>query len=348
MGQIKNIKLHIVTDIKKNTKCEDMDPPQEYYGYNDGTESYDQGNTGVRSQPPQPMDTYGGHDQQYGQTQLFEDTSNYNDPNMFQEQDLSSQQMMYPGQEFLQSNPGANMAANMAMQYGQQFVPAAGEYVEKKIESFLSLPKLKYYFAVDTAYVVKKLSLLAFPFAHEDWSLKYDKSEPAAPRYEINSPDLYIPSMAFLTYVLICGLIFGTQNRFTPEQLGMTASTAMAWLVLELVVIIATLYTTGISGNVRYLDLLALCGYKYVGMIAVALCGLTFRLTGYYVALGWMSLSIAFFMARTLRLVINPHPANDGVARSSGEKRRLYILLYISLTQPLFMYFLTRQLNQSV
>merc|ERR1719495_273297 len=334
-----------------------MDPPQEYYDYtSNNAGSYSPSRPkptqrGVRSQPPQPMDPYADQqynsDQQYGgQTQLFEDTSNYNNPAMFQEHDLhSQQQQQWPGQQFLQENPGANMAANMAMQYGQTFVPAAGEYVEKKIESFLSISKLKYYFAVDTTYVVKKLGLLAFPFAHEDWSLKYDKTEPVAPRYEINSPDLYIPTMAFVTYVLVCGLVFGTQNRFTPEQLGMSASSALVWLVLELVVIITTLYMTGIAGNVRYLDLLALCGYKYVGMIIIAFSGLMFRLTGYYLALGWMSLSIAFFMARTLRLVINPHQQQDGVARTGGATRRLYILLYISLTQPVFMYFLTRHLN---
>jgi len=326
-----------------------MDPPQEYLANTAGSYSPThqkptmRGRGGVRSQPPQAMDPYG--QDQYRQTQLFEDTSNYNDPNMFQQQDLTPQSL-YPGQQFLQ-DPGANMAANIAMQYGQQFVPAAGEYVEKRIESFLSVSKLKYYFAVDTSYVLKKLGLIAFPFAHEDWSLKYDKSEPVAPRYEINSPDLYIPSMAFVTYVLLCGLIFGTQDRFTPEQLGMTASSVLVWLVLELVVIIATLYMTGISGNVRYLDLLSLCGYKYVGMIIVALSGLMFKLTGYYIALGWMSLSMAFFMARTLRLVINPHIQNEGVARSTGATRRLYILLYISLTQPIFMYFLTRHLNDA-
>jgi len=335
-----------------------MDPPQEFMdisgGYSSAQQQPAMRGRGPRSLPPQTNEGYGDQQQQqpYSSTQLFEDTSNYNDPRMFQQQDLSPQQpaapsaaAAYPGQQFLQDPMAANMAASMAMQYGQQFVPAAAEYAEKKIESFLSISKLKYYFAVDTSYVLKKLGLLAFPFAHEDWTLKYDKSQPVAPRYEINSPDLYIPSMAFVTYVLICGLILGTQNRFTPEQLGVTGSTVLVWLVIELCVIITTLYVTGISANVRYLDLLALCGYKYVGMIAAALAGLLFHLTGYYVALGWMSLSIAFFMARTLRLFINPDIPSDGVARSVGHTRRLYLLLYISLTQPIFMYFLTRHLN---
>ena len=52
------------------------------------------------------------------------------------------------------------------------------------------------------------------------------------------------------------------------------------------------------------------------------------------------------FQARTLRLVINPHQPQEGVARSGGATRRLYILLYISLTQPVLMYFLTRHLNK--
>ena len=45
----------------------------------------------------------------------------------------------------------------------------------------------------------------------------------------------------------------------------MTASSALVWLLVELLVIIITLYIFGMSSDVRYLDLVALCGYKYVG-----------------------------------------------------------------------------------
>lgn len=47
----------------------------------------------------------------------------------------------------------------------------------------------------------------------QDWTCKYSKSEPVAPRYEINVPDLYIPVMAFVTYVLLAGSVLGTQMR---------------------------------------------------------------------------------------------------------------------------------------
>ena len=55
---------------------------------------------------------------------------------------------------------------------------------------------LKNYFSVDTNYVLKKLSLLAFPYTHTDWSVQYQSQQdpvPLPPRQSINTPDLYIP-----------------------------------------------------------------------------------------------------------------------------------------------------------
>lgn len=43
--------------------------------------------------------------------------------------------------------------------------------------------------------------------------MKFEQEEPVQPRYEINAPDLYIPTMAYLTYVVVAGLVLGTQNR---------------------------------------------------------------------------------------------------------------------------------------
>jgi len=49
----------------------------------------------------------------------------------------------------------------------------------------------------------------------QDWSIKYEAdSQPVQPRYEINAPDLYIPVMAYVTYVLVAGLVLGTQERY--------------------------------------------------------------------------------------------------------------------------------------
>ena len=56
------------------------------------------------------------------------------------------------------------------------------------------------------------------------------------PRYELNAADLYIPSMAFVTYILVVGYMLGLQNRFSPEILATTASSALTALFLEILV----------------------------------------------------------------------------------------------------------------
>lgn len=45
--------------------------------------------------------------------------------------------------------------------------------------------------------------------AFKDWSVKYEQDGPVQPRFEINAPDLYIPSMAYVTYILVAGLVLG-------------------------------------------------------------------------------------------------------------------------------------------
>ena len=61
------------------------------------------------------------------------------------------------------SDPLVNAAA---LTYGQ-FVGSGKKYVDKEIEKYVPVSRLKYYFAVDTAYVYKKLSLIMFPYVHK-------------------------------------------------------------------------------------------------------------------------------------------------------------------------------------
>lgn len=52
----------------------------------------------------------------------------------------------------------------------------------------------------------------------QDWSVKYEQDEPVQPRFEINAPDLYIPTMAYVTYVLVAGLVLGMQDRYVSVK----------------------------------------------------------------------------------------------------------------------------------
>ncbi|XP_069957436.1 protein YIF1B-A isoform X1 [Cherax quadricarinatus] len=290
--------------------------------------------------------------------QLFEDTSGQNFA--YGNQGYGNMNYGYPppGQAdqgtsdsfgaYTRGVPGAQifqdpMVAGMAMQYGQTLAHQGREYVDKKLEKYVSMSQVKYYFAVDTQYVMKKLKLLFFPFTHSDWSVRYEQDEPVQPRHEVNAPDLYIPLMAVVTYILVAGLCLGLQERFSPDVLGMQASSALVWLALEIIVTLLTLYITAIKTYIKVLDLLAFASYKYVGMIFALLAGLLMESLGYYCILVYSSLSLVVFMFRTLRWQVQ---GGDGAmeAYSAGNKRRLYLLLFMSGIQPPMMWWLTKHL----
>uniref|UniRef100_A0A1I8ILJ6 Protein YIF1 n=2 Tax=Macrostomum lignano TaxID=282301 RepID=A0A1I8ILJ6_9PLAT len=262
-----------------------------------------------------------------------------------QPQQQSYQPSFNPGQ--LLNNPMVN---DMAMQYGQQVFGQGTQYVQENLNKYVTNSRIKYYFAVDNAYVGKKLMLLLFPYANKNWSLKYSSDEqaqapqqqqpqqsvPVAPRFDVNAPDLYIPVMAFVTYILLCGVALGIGNKFTPEQLGVLTSTALVWLLVEILALLLTFYIFNLNSRLRYLDLVAYAGYKYVGMIAIVLSGLLFSSLGFYIALLWFGAALAFFLIRTLNFQIQAADHS-----SEGHKRRLYMLLFIAGLQPLFMWLLT-------
>ena len=209
------------------------------------------------------------------------------------------------------------------MNYGADIVNQKKKEVEGMMEKYVSIGQLKvsfkilyiaiiyssyvkYYFAVDNSYVSKKLRLLLFPFAHSDWSIRYNHDEPVQPRFELNAADLYIPSMAFVTYILVVGYMLGLQERFSPEILATTASSALTSLVLEILVIYLTTTIFNISSTLAKWDFLAFSMYKYVGMIFCLLVGLILSSSGYYPALAYAAAALALFLFRTLHLRVEP------------------------------------------
>jgi len=242
------------------------------------------------------------------------------------------------GQQFY--NPLNNpMLSDMAKQYGENLMGHGKVMVDEKIQKFVSVSKLKYYFAVDTTYVVKKMGLILFPFTHKDWSIRFDKNEDDAiqPRFEVNAPDLYIPLMAFITYILVAGVSLGMQQKFSPEILGIQASSALGWLILELLVFTGCTYV--IQTDLKTFDLCAFCSYKFVGMIAVLLICMVGGKSAYYISLGYISLALVVFLIRTLKVQIYSVTSHEHVV--GGNKRRLYLLLSLAFLQPFLIWWLT-------
>ncbi|OWA51274.1 Protein YIF1B [Hypsibius exemplaris] len=247
----------------------------------------------------------------------------------------------YPGQGQPMPAYFADPLANVAMQYGQSLAGQGKDIVNQNLEKWISISTLKFYFAVDTKYVARKLLVLFLPFVIRDWSIKFPPSQCVAPREEPNAPDLYVPAMAFVTYILTTGVLLGTQNRFTPEDLGGQASQILAWLIVEILLVLLTFYITNISSNLRFLHLLAFTGYKYVGMVVCGVMSMFLSRWGYRVALIYSSVAIVWFFLRSLKVYVLPEVMS---ADRTGYRRRLWALLFITALQPLMIWLLTRQI----
>lgn len=263
-------------------------------------------------------DGYRGPNPSGGQTApLFQDTSG-----------MPSFPHVGTAQQLL-SNP---MVTQAAVNYGQGLVDIGQSYIDRSVGRFA--PGLKLYFAVDTNYVLHKLWILLLPYSHKDWSVQYS-SEQIQPKQDVNVPDLYIPTMSFVTYILLTGLVLGTQNRFSPEHLGMNASSLLAWLVAEVLLIWLSFFLARVTSQLSWLDILAYCSYKYVSMIVSVTASIIGGSTAYYIALIWTTMAIAYFEVQTLRLRVQPD-VTVGASRT-----RNYLLLVIAILQPLLVLWLT-------
>merc|ERR1711874_275496 len=128
-------------------------------------------------------------------------------------------------------------------------------------------------------------------------------------------------------------------ERFSPEVLATTASSALTALILEILIIWVTTTVMGITSTLAKWDFLAFSMYKYVGMICCLMTGLVSPTT-YYATLLYTAAALALFLFRTLHLRVEPEV--HGV--ENHGKRKLWLLFLMAGWQPLIMWWLTYSL----
>ncbi|KZL63851.1 transport protein Yif1, partial [Colletotrichum tofieldiae] len=251
--------------------------------------------------------------------------------------------------------------AQVAAQFGQTAFKHGQEYMEQNFNRYVNVNALKHYFNVSNSYVINKLFLVLFPWRHKPWSRKQSVGPSGQegwylpPRDDINSPDMYIPVMAVVTYILLSTLIAGLRGQFQPELLGYTASTALVIVVAEILGLKLGCYLLGISNDSQLYDLIAYSGYKFVGIIVTVAVAETFnggKGTG-----GWIGWSVflytflanSLFLMRSLKYVLLPEnaangagPMQTGDSRAKRNQRTQFLFFYSYIVQLLFMWVLTR------
>uniref|UniRef100_A0A8B9YUK5 Protein YIF1 n=1 Tax=Bos mutus grunniens TaxID=30521 RepID=A0A8B9YUK5_BOSMU len=201
---------------------------------------------------------------------------------------------------------------------------------------FVSVNKLKYFFAVDTAYVAKKLGLLVFPYTHQNWEVQYSRDVPL-PHGKTSTPDLYIPTMAFITYVLLAGMALGIQKRFSPEVLGLCASTALVWVVMEVLALLLGIYLATVQ-RPEYLPPAGLQRLQICGDDPQCPHGPALRQRWLLRGAGLTSSALMYFIVRSLRTAaLGP----DSMGARPRQRLQLYLTLGAAAFQPLIIYWLT-------
>ncbi len=194
-----------------------------------------------------------------------------------------------------------------------------------------------------------------------------------AARDDVNAPDLYIPTMAFVTLVLAMGYALGTAGQFHPEILGLSASRTLILLFFEVLSLKFGLYLIAVAPSsaagassssilppASLLDLVAYAAYKYVHCICMICVGLTLGSLAFYASIALLGATAALFMMRTIKRVCSPLNAasaaggsglgeqvggGSGPAFGGGKHRRNYFLLIVGGGQMLLCWLLVRSAN---
>ena len=122
---------------------------------------------------------------------------------------------------------------------------------------------LKIYFRVTNHYVLSKLKIIALPFRanHRRRASSQPIGHDQEYRYEdpscdVNGMDMYIPSLALVTYVLLSAAIMGANHTFTPEVLGSQTSWCIGVCVLEVAALQILSMSFGATSKVCVLALM--------------------------------------------------------------------------------------------
>ncbi|KAL9714910.1 Protein transport protein yif1 [Leucoagaricus gongylophorus] len=261
--------------------------------------------------------------------------------------------------------PPANLApwdidtttAQLGMRLGHSAVAAGQEYMQRNFGTLFPTTNLKHHFNVSNSYVMLKLKLILFPWSHKPWVRRVRRSDNGQsewqpPRDDINSPDLYIPVMAIVTYILLTAIHRGLEKNFNPKILGESASRAIAVVILDFVFVKLGCYFLNIQGSSQVVDLIAYGGYKFIGVILTITSGFLKSSPMWTLVFIYSFLANAFFLLRSLRSVVlpdpsisistNPNPTTTVTVNPAQRRRRITFLFFEAVLQILYMAILVR------
>eukprot|EP00917_Polyrhabdina_sp_WS-2016_P016633 GHVP01035945.1.p1 GENE.GHVP01035945.1~~GHVP01035945.1.p1 ORF type:complete len:298 (+),score=13.19 GHVP01035945.1:297-1190(+) len=202
--------------------------------------------------------------------------------------------------------------------------------------------RLKRYFDISQSYVLNKILIILFPFKHKNWK-RYNESSlgmsNSVPSTDINAPDLYIPIVSLISFILLRGYSVGLKGQFHPDILGITGLYSIITIFIMVIIVKIISYSFGVGNEVSIIDVGSVLGYNFVNISLVSIISMFCNNTIKNIVRIYVFISMSFFIVRYILNVILPHEFQQIIGQS--RRKKLNFLLGIVMFQLLFSFLLT-------
>ncbi|KAJ5078279.1 yip1 interacting factor [Anaeramoeba ignava] len=218
--------------------------------------------------------------------------------------------------------------AKFGLSYGARLVSKGNQVFQNNFSKNFSF--LKFYFNVNNSYILNKLKIILFPFRHENWQRIQDGNINLnlPPRADINAPDLYIPLMSYITYILLASFASGIKNSWNPEIMGLYASIPIVIIGLEILILNLIFFLVN-QISFSWFFSISSCGYKFVGIDLSIIIGLLFGNVFRYITLFITSFSMAVFLMRQFKAYATN--LENSLIVKNALQNRIYLIFLIEL-----------------
>lgn len=283
---------------------------------------------------------------------------------MAQQQQQQQQQQFTPmgGNPSFINNPQASMAFQIGSNAFNNFMGNSQfNQIQESVQRAASNNVgLSHYFQVSTSFVMWKFKQILLPFLKNtnNWvRLMHDGTNVGgtgntsnasflAPCEDVNSPDMYMPLMGLITYILFWNIKQGLQGSFNPENLYYKLSSTLGFVGLDLLILKLGLYLlipNNISNNnsvTSLIELTCYMGYKFVPLTLTLFIPMK---PIWLNALGKIYLFIAFgiFLLRSIKFnLFNTQDTMmiNSIKKSTIKKCNYFLFVYGFMWQFVLMW----------
>ncbi|CAD7950782.1 unnamed protein product [Amoebophrya sp. A120] len=265
----------------------------------------------------------------------------------------TSQEMKNVSAEAMQAMGINNPMASMAMSAGVDQVAKNATVLTRYLPSF---DYFRSYFAVNHMYVLRKLGILVFPFkkgkvdtqpddSHLGLRPNHDKPDGEGQQIvvlksNVDDPELYVPSMGALTYLVLITLHMALTDQFHPDVFTTTIKWCVVVATLENG--IGRLVFLTINSSVSLIDLVAFNGYKYVTLSVLSLLAMFLPYVLFMLFFAYFAAAAVFAEWRFLshyQPFASDHARQMGIASNTGVLHK-QVILVLSVLQVFLIWFM--------